>query len=232
MQLLVSAPWPGNVRQLLNVIEQAVALAPDRGDPGVAGAPGAGCRRHRAHAARRGAPRLRARLPGAHPEDHRRQRHQGGAPGRAATAPSSTACSSATRSSRACSRAMRRTRTTRSEPPHEAALRFLLHCSVRRCRRSRRTPGPEELVKKMTEDVLAAIKSDKQLAAGDRQKALKLAEEKILPHVDFEEATRLAVGRAWSAGDARSRRRSWSTSSATCWCAPTRTPSAPTRARR
>ena len=28
MQLLVSAQWPGNVRQLLNVIEQAVALAP------------------------------------------------------------------------------------------------------------------------------------------------------------------------------------------------------------
>jgi len=28
MSLLVSAPWPGNVRQLLNVIEQAVALAP------------------------------------------------------------------------------------------------------------------------------------------------------------------------------------------------------------
>jgi two-component system, NtrC family, response regulator GlrR len=28
MQLLVSALWPGNVRQLLNVIEQAVALAP------------------------------------------------------------------------------------------------------------------------------------------------------------------------------------------------------------
>ncbi len=58
--------------------------------------------------------------------------------------------------------------------------------------------GPEELVKKITEDVLAAIKSDKQLAAGDRQKAIKLAEEKILPHVDFEEATRLAVGRGWA----------------------------------
>src|SRR5687767_11378832 len=28
MQLLVSASWPGNVRQLLNVIEQAVALSP------------------------------------------------------------------------------------------------------------------------------------------------------------------------------------------------------------
>src|SRR5215510_2640117 len=57
--------------------------------------------------------------------------------------------------------------------------------------------GPEELVKKITSDVLEAIKSDKQLAAGDRQRALKLAEEKVLPHIDFEEATRLAVGRAW-----------------------------------
>jgi phospholipid transport system substrate-binding protein len=58
--------------------------------------------------------------------------------------------------------------------------------------------NPEELVKKITQDVMDAIKSDKQLASGDKQKALKLAEEKILPHVDFEEATRLAVGRAWS----------------------------------
>ena len=58
--------------------------------------------------------------------------------------------------------------------------------------------GPEELVRKMTEEILEAIKSDQQLAAGDRQKALKLAEEKILPHVDFEEATRLAVGRSWN----------------------------------
>jgi len=57
--------------------------------------------------------------------------------------------------------------------------------------------GPEELVKKITSEVMEAIKSDKELAAGDRHKAIKLAEEKILPHVDFEEATRLAVGRGW-----------------------------------
>ena len=44
-----------------------------------------------------------------------------------------------------------------------------------------------------SEDVLASIKSDKQLAAGDKQKALKLAEEKVLPHIDFEESTRLAA---------------------------------------
>ena len=58
--------------------------------------------------------------------------------------------------------------------------------------------NPEALVKQVTAEVLDAVKSDKQLAAGDRQAALKLAEEKVLPHIDFEEATRLAVGRAWA----------------------------------
>ena len=57
---------------------------------------------------------------------------------------------------------------------------------------------PEDMVRKVTEDVLAAIKSDKALQAGDREKALALAEQKVLPHVDFAEATKLAVGRAWS----------------------------------
>jgi phospholipid transport system substrate-binding protein len=58
--------------------------------------------------------------------------------------------------------------------------------------------GPDELVKKVTDDVLATIKADKQLAAGDKQRALKVAEEKVLPHIDFQEATRLAVGKAWA----------------------------------
>src|SRR5690349_23189745 len=57
--------------------------------------------------------------------------------------------------------------------------------------------SPQELVQKITNDVLAAVKSDKQLAAGDRQKAIKVAEEKVLPYIDFEYATRLAVGRPW-----------------------------------
>src|ERR1043165_8781183 len=57
--------------------------------------------------------------------------------------------------------------------------------------------APDQLVQKVTEEVLAAIKSDKDLAAGDKQKAIKLAEEKVLPYIDFEQATRLAVGRAW-----------------------------------
>src|SRR5438034_1705893 len=67
--------------------------------------------------------------------------------------------------------------------------------------------APDQLVQKITEEVLAAIKSDKQLAAGDKQKALKLAEEKVLPYIDFEQATRLAVGRAWSQASPEQKKR-------------------------
>jgi len=57
--------------------------------------------------------------------------------------------------------------------------------------------APDELVRKVTADVLDSVKADKQLQAGDRRKALALAEEKILPHVDFREAALLAMGKSW-----------------------------------
>lgn len=59
--------------------------------------------------------------------------------------------------------------------------------------------SPEELVRKVTTDVIESVKSDKDLQAGDRKKALALAEQKILPLVDFREATLLAMGRSWYA---------------------------------
>jgi len=58
--------------------------------------------------------------------------------------------------------------------------------------------APGDLVRQVTADVLDAIKSDKQLQAGDRKKALALAEQKILPHVDFRESAMLATGKAWN----------------------------------
>src|SRR5689334_7930381 len=58
--------------------------------------------------------------------------------------------------------------------------------------------SPEDLVKQVTSDVLDSIKSDKKLQAGDKQKALQLAEEKVLPHIDFKEAVHLAMGRSWN----------------------------------
>jgi phospholipid transport system substrate-binding protein len=58
--------------------------------------------------------------------------------------------------------------------------------------------APDELVRKVTADVLDSIRSDKQLQGGDRKKALALAEQKILPYVDFREAAQLAMGKTWN----------------------------------
>ena len=58
--------------------------------------------------------------------------------------------------------------------------------------------SPEDMVRQITTDVLDAIKQDEALQHGDKQKALALAEQKVLPHLDFVEMTRLAAGRTWN----------------------------------
>jgi phospholipid transport system substrate-binding protein len=58
-------------------------------------------------------------------------------------------------------------------------------------------PLPDELVKSVANDVLAVIREDKALKAGDTSRMAQLIEEKIAPHFDFERMTRLAVGRSW-----------------------------------
>ncbi|APV49732.1 toluene tolerance protein [Betaproteobacteria bacterium GR16-43] len=58
--------------------------------------------------------------------------------------------------------------------------------------------APDALVKKGVDDVLSAIKNDKDLQAGNLDKVMKLAEEKVLPNFDMTRMTRLAVGRPWA----------------------------------
>jgi phospholipid transport system substrate-binding protein len=57
--------------------------------------------------------------------------------------------------------------------------------------------APDALVKRVTAEVLAIIKADKDLQGGNSRKIAELAEVKVLPHFDFERMTRLAVGRSW-----------------------------------
>jgi len=64
--------------------------------------------------------------------------------------------------------------------------------------------SPDALVKRTTDEILAIVKADKELASGNPAKVVALAEEKVLPHFDFERMTRLAVGRNWAqASDAQ-----------------------------
>ena len=57
--------------------------------------------------------------------------------------------------------------------------------------------APDALVRDLSNDVLGAIKADKALASGDVARVQKLVDEKILPYVDFQKMTQLAVGRGW-----------------------------------
>jgi phospholipid transport system substrate-binding protein len=59
--------------------------------------------------------------------------------------------------------------------------------------------APDALVKRTTDEVLAIIKADKDMQSGNMSKVVQLAEQRVLPHFDFERMTRLAVGRNWNA---------------------------------
>ena len=64
--------------------------------------------------------------------------------------------------------------------------------------------APDALVRRVTDELLAIVKVDKELAAGNSRKVVELAEQKVLPHFDFTRMTRLAVGRNWNqASDAQ-----------------------------
>ena len=64
--------------------------------------------------------------------------------------------------------------------------------------------APDALVRRSTNEILTAIKADKDLQAGNQQKIEKLAEDKVLPYFNFVRMTQLAVGRNWrDASDAQ-----------------------------
>lgn len=56
---------------------------------------------------------------------------------------------------------------------------------------------PDALVRRLSGEVLAAVKSTPEIQRGNPRHILDLVTEKILPHVDFERMTALAAGRHW-----------------------------------
>jgi phospholipid transport system substrate-binding protein len=56
---------------------------------------------------------------------------------------------------------------------------------------------PDALVKTVTQDVIAVIKQDKEIQAGNQKKTIALVEEKVLPHFNFTRMTALAMGVNW-----------------------------------
>ncbi|WP_036171178.1 phospholipid-binding protein MlaC [Massilia sp. 9096] len=56
---------------------------------------------------------------------------------------------------------------------------------------------PDQLVKRVSTDVIDTVKSDKDIQGGNRNKIMDLVNSKILPYVDAQKMTQQAAGRYW-----------------------------------
>jgi phospholipid transport system substrate-binding protein len=57
--------------------------------------------------------------------------------------------------------------------------------------------APDALIKQVSDEVMATVKSDKEIQAGDVQRIRTLVDNKVMPYVDFRRMTASAVGRFW-----------------------------------
>ncbi len=57
--------------------------------------------------------------------------------------------------------------------------------------------GPDQLIKRLSTEVLDTIKTDKDVQSGDVRKIVTFVDTKVMPHVNFTRMTASAVGRNW-----------------------------------
>ena len=57
--------------------------------------------------------------------------------------------------------------------------------------------APDQMVRRISEEVMAIVRSDPAVQRGDPRKIRQVIEEKIVPNVDFDLSTALATGRYW-----------------------------------
>lgn len=59
------------------------------------------------------------------------------------------------------------------------------------------TTAPDAMIRQLCDDVIASIRQDSAIRAGDWSHITALVETKIVPHFDFRRTTQMALGRAW-----------------------------------
>lgn len=57
--------------------------------------------------------------------------------------------------------------------------------------------APDVLVKRVTEEVLTIVRTDKDIQSGNTRRVIDLVEQKVLPNFNFQRMTALALGREW-----------------------------------
>lgn len=56
---------------------------------------------------------------------------------------------------------------------------------------------PDQLIRRLSTEMLETIKNDKDVQAGDVRKITSFVDGKVMPHVNFTRMTAAAVGRSW-----------------------------------
>ena len=67
--------------------------------------------------------------------------------------------------------------------------------------------APDALARSVTDEVLAIVRADKEIQAGNQKKVLELVEAKVVPHFSFASMTQLAMGRNWRQANAEQQKR-------------------------
>jgi phospholipid transport system substrate-binding protein len=67
--------------------------------------------------------------------------------------------------------------------------------------------APDALILKLSEEVIASVKADPAIQAGDVGKIVTLVDTKVMPHVNFQKMTASAVGRHWRSATPEQRER-------------------------
>ena len=57
--------------------------------------------------------------------------------------------------------------------------------------------APDQLVKRISQEIIDLAKNDKEIQAGNQKRVYDMVESKILPYIDFQRMTSLAAGKNW-----------------------------------
>ena len=88
-----------------------------------------------------------------------------------------------------------------------AGLALLALAALAAALPARAQEAPDAMVKRVSSDVIATIKADPQIQAGNEARIREMIEVKLLPHFDFMRMTALAMGKNWRAASPEQQKR-------------------------
>ena len=88
-----------------------------------------------------------------------------------------------------------------------SALAGALACAAAPVARAQAPAAPDALVRQISTEVIDTVKADKDIQAGNLNKIIALVDVKVMPHVNFQRMTAIAVGRPWRTATPEQQRR-------------------------